>query len=593
MRKLQYKRVPKGTSQYGDQIFIKGEIVDAIYIKSPLKSDNGNILLECLPPARTEKKDWISAYNKGIPGYDEDLTKKTVLLVIREIGELRRIRFPLPFSRELEVSFYLVLTESYKARTIVQRAGHTVVVNNTVHQQACEVLHEKNGAVIGLSLIGKSQTGKTSAVRILTSRYPTLIRHTLSDDSTFFQIPYIIAESQVNASIGTVYASIGREIDIICHNTVPYYERLLGVQRDSIAKKAHILATIINDFGIGALFLEEIQNMNFNSTDEKSYESFLTLGNETGVALVAVGTEDARNKMFLVERTAHRVGPEIRSDLYCDNVKFLYEIIKQLSAYQWFDVDFHIDKNTAKAMIMYSCGIIGLLIRIYMYMCLDYVVKYSTSKPTVNEDYVKLIVERHFSGITNLLDEHNARPSEEELKKLAETFEETFANDSATAEGQAAIMYELESMTDKLKNERKLKDYIVDHVLAVEDYDEGHIYQVIDNCFADGAFKGLSDKMCVRTVLKRLRALDTTSDSDYSESTSSDSTENTQTSSTDGKGKDETRTKNNSGSDGQRKSTTRASSKRKGGAKTATAQSVGMEKLRAALDKRTPEHPFE
>ena len=44
--------------------------------------------------------------------------------------------------------------------------------------------------------------------------------------------------------------------------------------------------------------MDEIQLIDFNSTKENSFESLLLLTNETKVAFVVIGTEDAYEKMF-------------------------------------------------------------------------------------------------------------------------------------------------------------------------------------------------------------------------------------------------------------------------------------------------------
>ena len=504
MDRLNYVELADGESQYDRIKFIPGCAVDAIYISSPLNVERGNRLIEVLPPPRIKMSAWLNAYSRGIEGYETDPSKKSDFQIFREICHLRDIRFPLPFALDLEMDFYRALAESYNSRYIIRGDKYTVRIKDEVCSQACNTLPKRGGAVIGFSLIGKSQTGKTSTMKILTSRYPPLIRHSLEDGSIFYQIPYIIAESQIRASIRGVYRSIGHAIDSVCGNEIPYYETMFGGSKTSVAMQEQKLRSIINSLNIGVIVFEEIQNMNFDSQDEKSFESFLTLCNETGVALVVVGTEDARNKMFQFrERTGHRVGPEIRSDLYCDNITFMYEIVSRLTSYQWFDSEFTIDKGTSKALLKYSCGIIGLLVRLYMYICLDYA-KYDNDaedKPTVDEDYVKKIVERRFTGITTLLKNHSTGLSDEDIQKFADKLD----IELASAEDQRKIMEDMANQSTQMIRNRRLKDFIVNRVLEYDDYDERVVHQIIDNCLSNGSFDGKEDVKCLRIVLEKLR----------------------------------------------------------------------------------------
>ena len=503
-----YVELKDNAGQYDAMNLMNGRAVDAVYVRSPRASEQGNRLIEALPPPRLDKKVRRTAYTRGITGYDPDLSKKTVIQSLREISALHdEVRFPLPFAVDLEIDFHRAIMESYNARYFRFGGRYEATVGDDQVRQAGIVLPRKSGAVAGFSLIGQSQTGKTSAISILTERYPKLIRHHYGDGSVFYQIPYIDAECQIRASMRAVYKSIGYEIDVVCGNETGVYEKLLGNQRDSIADKEQKLRTVINSLGIGALILEEIQNMNFDSEDEKSFESFLTLCNETGVALVVVGTEDARNKMFQCrERTAHRVGPEIRSDLYCKSEMFIREVLAHLAHYQWFYPGFEMSGGAAKKILQYSHGIIGLMVRIYMYMNLQYVILASEGKrPEINADYVDRIVKRHFQGITSLLDDHDPAFLEEEFKAGVEKLDlEMKEAVDAEIERQRLEMISIADDNARLMEERELRDYLVGRVLDYHDYEEAQVNRVIDQCFAEGAFQGKTKRDSLRYLLKVL-----------------------------------------------------------------------------------------
>ena len=499
--------IPEGNTQYECATFKPGEIVDAKYIESSVLEERGNRFIEALPLPRIETKDWLPVYTKGLPGFNSDNIGKSTIEKLKEIWLLRTIRFPLPFCRELELEFYRAMTESYRSRYFNKKsyAKYPITIDDTNEYQCGKMAGKKDGSVVGFSLIGLSQTGKTSAIKILTEHYPSVILHIFEDGSYFHQITYLNIECPVHSSIHSMYAALGHEIDILLNNIeVPVYEKMLSKGK-SISEKERIFANIVNKLGIGVLILEEVQNMNFQSTDERSFESFLTLCNETQIALVVVGTEDARLKMFgKVERTAHRVGPEIKSDWYCKEKVFLRELIVQLLEYQWFDKKLVATTDIADKLIQVSHGIIGLLIRIYMYMNIEYVL--AKKKPVLNTNFIDAVVKKHFEGICSLLDRHNVNVDMQEeyqkkLKQIEQKMEDTINEEEQKKSAQCIV-----NNTDELITESKRKSFLTERVLDyTDDYSREQIEGFIDVETAKGTFKGMDNKSSLRLFLKILQ----------------------------------------------------------------------------------------
>ena len=482
-----------------------GTIVEARYLPSTLKSERGKRLIEALPLPRIEISDWQTAYSFPLYDYKWD-PQRPKIQKIKEIWQLRNVRFPLPFDGEIEREFYRSLTDSYSSRYLSdEEAFRDIYVNDINIRQYGKMRPEKSGAVVGFSLLGSSQSGKTSALKILTEWYPQVIEHRLDNGGRFIQIVYIDVECQTHSSMKGMFDAIGHEIDKALGNTTEIYEELFKKGRQTIAQKEQLLRKLIDTFGIGALILEECQCMNFNSQDEKSFEAFLTLCNETGIALIMVGTEDARKKMFgYVARTAHRVGPQIKSDMYCGNIKFLTVLIQRLFHYQWFDEKVELTVEMVEALIKYSHGIIGLLVRIYMYMNMDYVT--ASRKPLVNAEYVETTAKRHFSEIIRLLEQTGNSYSDEEYKTAFEKLDDSLKDIiKSSEENQKENADLLSSSSKELEDYDTLKAFLIERCMDDQDYDTALLSRTIDHAWKEGILTGISKREAYRRLRDRLR----------------------------------------------------------------------------------------
>ncbi len=205
-----------------------------------------------------------------------------------------------------------------------------------------------------------------------------------------------------------------------------------------------------------------------------------------------------------------------------------------------------------------------------MYMCIDYVTKSGSKKPNIDETYVEKIVKRHFSGITELLKEHQAGLSNEDIQIYVENLDKAFEEEKASAENQAKVMDELSKQTDEIMRKRKLKDLIKSRVLDYADFDERVTEQIIDNCFSDGSFDGLDDRHCIRKVLEILNGQ------------SAECSSSNQGTDTKGLGTETATSKKTTRKSGK------ATSKRK-----KTVDPTVLDEFRETVKNKTPEKPFE
>ena len=158
---------------------------------------------------------------------------------------------------------------------------------------------------------------------------------------------------------------------------------------------------MIELFNIGALILDEIQLIEFEGSRESTFESLLTIENNTKVALIVLGTEDSYKKMFPNLRMARRVGAIIEASQYCGSRQFFSHICNQLFAYQWFDKPVVLTEDIIDTLYSLSYGIIDQLISLYSFM--NFVAIRSREPIEVNSKFIEDVSEQYYPGLQKLI----------------------------------------------------------------------------------------------------------------------------------------------------------------------------------------------
>lgn len=383
--------------QYDDIDLTEQHIVQARYIRSKLKYDNGNMFIEALPRPREGAKEIFAAYNRDIGIVsEEDKRSMQMYEKLSAISLLRQMRMPLPFHQILEDQVYISLLESYRNRELITEMSADGVTMSYLLKG-----HDNAATNAGCSLLGYSGCGKSSALEILFSNYPQVVMHSFNDDTLrITQIVYLVVTCSANSNFSALYQAVGAAIDRALGYTTPTYENIIAHIR-TVGEKAEKVRQMIEKFAIGIIVFDEIQLIDFRNVSESSVQGLMTLMNKTKVAMCVVGTEDAFDKMFKVLTTGRRLGQTIIGHEYCKNRKFFDYIVNTIFSYQWFD--HYVAPSDSIKDALYQCtkGIIDQVVGIYMFMQLDYV--RAKKKPTVDAQYVINIANKHYPGIIPLL----------------------------------------------------------------------------------------------------------------------------------------------------------------------------------------------
>lgn len=406
--KYEYVTNIDSASQYTKDDYVGDNIVKAKYVRSIILMDQGNPFIEALPRPREGKEEIFYAYNKEIVMSPRNvLESMPKYYKIAEINLLRKLRFPLPFHKELEQQTYISLINSYRNR--YYKKAEKEEENRLIGS-------EGSATNTGFSLLGYSGCGKSSAIEILLSNYPQVIIHNNDTLNKFTQIVYIVVSCVANSNFSALYDSVGAAIDSALGINNEIYRKYISTGRN-LGQKAERIKHLIERFGIGIIIFDEIQLIDFASTKENSFEGLMTLANRTKVAIAAVGTEDAYDKMFNGKlRTARRLGTTIIGHQYCFCKEYFRFLVKQLFNYQWTKQLVTPDQRLVECLYQNTKGIIDQLIGVYIFMQIDCV--NAAEEPVINQKFINNVVNSHYPGIRILLqnlDNHSAEIERAEL----------------------------------------------------------------------------------------------------------------------------------------------------------------------------------
>lgn len=487
MRKFNYAYVETpeyDKSQYENIDFYPGKAIDARYIHADNVNDQGNPFIEALPKPRISSASLAESYDKGIDGYNRFSTSKTYIQKLSELSLLDIIRFQLPFNANLEITNYNCLINSYRLREffIGTNGGTTKLIGNSLDASATSY-----------NLLGASGSGKSSALKILFSRYPQLIRHHLDDYGTILQIVYIVVNAVPNSNFKVFYDSVAKAIDVALGYDEPVYEKIVSSKR-SLGDKAQTIGHLIEKFSIGMIVIDEIQLMSFSQSYENSYVSLARLSNETKVCIVPVGMPESVNRMFSQEWTARRVGPTVWADLYCSNYKFFEVILKKLSKYNWLKFDIEFTEEGKKQFYKLTNGVIAYIVLVYKRIQIDNIS--NEEQVVITEEYINKVMNTYYSGLVNTLTNggegsKQAKQLELEQTILIKNAQKEIADEIDRKQQEKAMKEAIAQQNDTSKDLEMIKTSVITNIKIIRpDYNNASI----ENAFAKATKQMIAKK---------------------------------------------------------------------------------------------------
>lgn len=483
----------KENYSYSDQEYKaggNGTIVDAIYHKAKSPLDIGNRYIETLPYPLTDIQEIARHYDVGLHTYASSDRKKSRQDRRFLVNQLRVVRVALPFEQDLEMEFYRTLCESYRLRTPCE-----FFVDG---ERQCRLQGDVSEAAnTGFNMLGFSGCGKSSAVRLLTSRYPQVIRHHINGEIST-QIVYLVVSCQPNSNFSALYSSIGRAIDMALRTDV--YQKEIDKIR-TLAGKMNKIVALIETFGIGTIILDEIQLIDFSNTKESSFEALMVITNETKMAFCVVGTIEAYVKMFKKQRTARRLGREINASYYCQNKKYYQFVLGKLFQYQWFDKPIALTDELVEAFYEETKGIIDQTVSLYIAVQDEYL---KTNQKTVTPEFIATVSKRRYPNLKALLERIDEPDIQAQIDKIMCESKKKQEEELNLAR-QKQMMEQIVDETAEIDISSLIRRTIATIRIVTEKYDESEIENSCKKVAANTSAKDIDEENFCRRVFDFLQ----------------------------------------------------------------------------------------
>lgn len=412
---LDYVEPAVGKNLYDGVDLEAEDCVEARYWKQNGYPGNPDI---CALPRAADINELFKQNNIPIPGYDPAKVKMVPLSERkRRLISLKKIRYPIPFHSLIEYHLSMALISSYASRRngITAITRPTKVAGEEIATNIISYTNDISANVLGFSVVGTSGVGKSTAFDLTCAKYPRVIRHTFPD-GFYTQIPIIRLTAFANSNLTALFLSFAKQLDRLLDTGTDHLNMVSG--KANLGKIVSIVCGWIEVYHIGVIAIDEIQFLDFSQGSAKSFENFLTITAQTGVAIVAIGTPEACRLWGSMLRIQRRMASTIiRADSYCKNKKYMSGIIERIWKYQWLDEPATLTEEIENTMYEESCGSIDLLTTLWMMMQFEVLSK--EEQPTIDEVFVHKVAEKHIREMRGLLKESLVE-NEQRFLKLRE-----------------------------------------------------------------------------------------------------------------------------------------------------------------------------
>ena len=286
--------------------------------------------------------------------------KRTMSEKLTEIASLKNLRIPLPYYQDLAQKVYAALTESYSHRVTIETRSYS--------QEPMDIsvkADEISTNAFGLSVIGISGSGKSSAMSEVLKTIPKCIRVSLKNGMVYHQVPVVPVTAYASGGLRTLLDDMADYVDRVVDAGGTIINRMK--KEKTIAGKLSAMKILISTNHIGLIVIDEAQFFDFSDNSEKSFQSLITLSQSTGVALAIIGTEDTAKKLEAQARLGRRFVCEnlIRADNYCKQEAWTNMIILSLWYYQWSKERQKLTSEITDAITRITGGNISMIVILY------------------------------------------------------------------------------------------------------------------------------------------------------------------------------------------------------------------------------------
>lgn len=356
----------------------------AEYSECQLTEHIGNPYIEALPAEQTfqDMLKTLSYY----PNHHEDQRNWSPMNRLQCVLRLKEYFQAWSRQQDLALRFHMAIRRGYVHRnpynpTYIARLNEgmdRIEKGKAYFNQANKLKNEQ----VGFTIIGISGVGKSASINRVLNTYNQVIVHSEYKGRYFscYQVPWIKIDCPNNGSLGDICINFFLAVDkLLGTNTHKYY----GSGKWAANKMLPGLIQTAEDYGLGALIIDEIQNLSLQRTQgaEVALNFFVNLVNQIGLPVIMIGTNKAMpilQETFAQARRGAGIGDMVWERFTNDIPASLLEqppekqfntwrlLIRGAWRYQWTKTPVPYSHEFADLLYEESQGIIDIAIKLYM-----------------------------------------------------------------------------------------------------------------------------------------------------------------------------------------------------------------------------------
>lgn len=342
------------------------QFIHAFYHEQVIKEYEGNPLIEALPPilSKQEVVEKLCYY----PHFDESerqLDSQYRFHIIQRLFSLFQV---LPFHIDLESRLSRLLRQGYIGRNPFSPTyASSLIQGHENIQNQVDQGWFNHSIPRGLTIIGPSGTGKSTAIAKIFDQLPQIIKHSSyrGKDFLFTQLVFLRLECSHDASVKGLVNQFFITVDGLLGTN--YFEKFGRSNKLSVNTLMPIMTQIINSVGAGILCIDEVQHLSIRGVGSKLMLNFFTtLNNMIGIPIVLIGTPSAMNVLQREFRQARRGSGQ--GDLIMDRMEndaYWRLFLESIWEYQWVRNSVELTDEMVEVMYQESQGIIDICLKLF------------------------------------------------------------------------------------------------------------------------------------------------------------------------------------------------------------------------------------
>ncbi|WP_308636530.1 ATP-binding protein [Paenibacillus silvisoli] len=385
-----------------------GVQVDAEYKPQEITGYKNNPFIEALPPIFEE--EYVASKVARLPDHAEEqrkLGKQTRLHLIQQIADYVE---PLPSHLVVEQRLSRLIRHGYKARNPLTREavrqfniGFKDILESGLNEDGVNLAGIRSTAS-GFAILGVSGQGKTTAIESSLLLYPQVIHHSVYNCQPFIrkQLVWLKLNCPHDGSLKGLCLNFLQAVDSLLGTN---YFRKFSSKGSSVDILLPIMAHIATLHGLGALVIDEIQNLSFMKSGgaERMLNYFTQLINTIGVPVILIGTFKAMKLLSGSFSQARRSTGQ--GDMIMDRLVEGDEwdhFIQRLWKYQWTKAGTKLTDSLKHEMYELSQGIVDIAVKLYMLAQWE-AISFGEEKERLTIGLLRSVASRHMQLVQPLL----------------------------------------------------------------------------------------------------------------------------------------------------------------------------------------------